>query len=198
MEADPATWQFTFVAGQAEAILGYPAEQWLTRDFWPSILHPDERDAIVRTCRLHTEAGEDHEFEYRAIHRDGRIVWVARDMVSVETHFGRPFRLRGVMIDVTEQKRAEEELERFFRLSPVMLCTATPDGHFAQVNPALSPSATRRRNCSSCPTSNWWSPTSQELLLKPGYRRKGPRKKVCGSSFSCVLFSASITKFTIM
>jgi PAS domain S-box-containing protein len=135
-EADPATWQFTFVAGQAEAILGYPVEEWLTRNFWPSILHAEDRERTIRYCREHTEAGADHEFEYRAVHRDGRIVWL-RDMVSVETRFGRPIRLRGVMIDVTEEKLAEAELERFFQLSPVMLCTATPNGYFSHVNPAF-------------------------------------------------------------
>src|SRR5688572_23740706 len=35
-EADPRTWQFTFVSPQAQAITGIPAAQWLKHDFWPA------------------------------------------------------------------------------------------------------------------------------------------------------------------
>lgn len=135
-EADPGEFRFTFVAGQAEEILGYPAKSWLEAGFWERILHPSDRDWAVEFCKTKSAEGRNHEFEYRALHRDGRVVWI-RDLVSVELLDERPVRARGVMIDVTEQKRAELELERFFQLSPVMLCTVTPSGHFQRVNPAF-------------------------------------------------------------
>ena len=61
-----------------------------------------------------TEKGENHQFEYRMIASDGRIVWL-RDIVTVEMSDGRPTRLRGVMVDVTERRRADEERERLHR-----------------------------------------------------------------------------------
>ena len=37
-EADARTWQFTYVGPQAEALLGYPIEQWYEDGFWAELL----------------------------------------------------------------------------------------------------------------------------------------------------------------
>lgn len=109
-EADPRTFAFTFVSQQAESIVGYKAEEW-TRDknFWKDRLHPDDRENAIRFCAESTQRGESHEFEYRMIASDGRVVWL-QDLVTVELKDGRPNLLRGVMIDITERKRGESEL----------------------------------------------------------------------------------------
>ena len=111
-EADAQTWQFTFVSHRAEALLGYPVERWLNEDgFWVSLIHPEDRAQAVFTCSVATAAGRDHEFEYRAIAADGRIIWM-RDLVRVITHKdGTPERLRGLMLDITAHKHAEEQLQ---------------------------------------------------------------------------------------
>lgn len=117
-EADAQSWQFTFVSARTEHILGYPPEQWLSEpNFWVNHLHPDDRDRAVRFCMEATRRAEDHQFEYRAIAADGRIVWL-NDIVRVITdEQGRPRLLRGVMVDITPRKRFEEALreaeERF-------------------------------------------------------------------------------------
>jgi diguanylate cyclase (GGDEF)-like protein/PAS domain S-box-containing protein len=103
-EADPDTLSFSFVSERAEEMLGYPLEDWFERDFWAQHIHPHDRERALRECREATEAGRDHEFEYRSIAADGRVVWI-RDIVRVDDGV-----LRGVMIDVTEQREAEEEL----------------------------------------------------------------------------------------
>jgi PAS domain S-box-containing protein len=115
-EGDAKTWQFTFVSDAAETILGYPVERWLAEtDFWQSILHPDDRDQTIGHCFQLTDEGRDREFEYRALAADGRIVWL-RDIVRVVTDDqGKPARLRGIMVDITERKLAEEKLAASFK-----------------------------------------------------------------------------------
>src|SRR5688500_14869414 len=74
-EADARTWQFTFVSGRAETLLGYPARQWIDEvDFWQRHIHPDDRERTVALCREATERGVDHRFDYRMIAADGRVV----------------------------------------------------------------------------------------------------------------------------
>ena len=108
-EADAPSFQFTFVSKQAERILGYPAEFWLSEPrFWSDHLHPDDRQWAVRFCEKAFADKRDHDFEYRMIAADGRVVWV-RDLVTVVVQGDRATRLRGVMVDITERKRAEEE-----------------------------------------------------------------------------------------
>lgn len=134
-EVDPRTYTFTFVSGAAEQILGYPLGEWYKGRFWQDHLHPEDRDRAIEHCARSTSQGQDHTFEYRMIAADGRVVWI-QDLASVVMKDGRPTALRGVMVDITARKVAELELERFFNLSPAMLCVAR-DGRFLSVNPAM-------------------------------------------------------------
>jgi two-component system, cell cycle sensor histidine kinase and response regulator CckA len=112
-ELDVETRQFTFVSGGAEEILGYPIEQWYTeRDFWPvRIVHHEDREWAAEYCRAETEHGRDHRFEYRALHANGHVVWL-RNIVRVGRSRAGRRQLRGVMIDISEQKQAESALQQ--------------------------------------------------------------------------------------
>jgi len=110
-EADAATFEFTYVSPRAEPLLGYPIERWLDEPgFWATILHPDDRDWVVDCCATATREGRDNDFEYRALAADGRVVWL-RDMVYLELdEAGQARLLKGVMLDITAQKKVEDAL----------------------------------------------------------------------------------------
>jgi two-component system cell cycle sensor histidine kinase/response regulator CckA len=107
-EAD-AELNFSFVSKRAEDILGYPVERWLAEPaFLTPYFHPDDRETVVAADRAVLANAEDYELEYRVLAADGRTVWF-REIVKVEVDDrGRPTRLRGVMVDVTAQKRDDE------------------------------------------------------------------------------------------
>lgn len=119
-ECDARTFRFTYVSPQAERILGHPCRRWIDEpDFWLDHIHPDDAGWCSAFCREATEKGEDHEFEYRMMAADGRIVWF-HDIVTVSTDREGSGRLRGIMIDITEAKDAEMKLrisEERFRLA---------------------------------------------------------------------------------
>jgi PAS domain S-box-containing protein len=111
-EVDPKTFRFTFVSKQAERILGYPLEQWFEGPgFWPDHMHPDDRDSAIAFCMDATARRVDHQFEYRMIAADGHVVWLS-DIVTVHVVDDQPVLLRGVMVDITERKLAEEKLRQ--------------------------------------------------------------------------------------
>ena len=118
-EADVTEGHMTFVSFQAQRILGYPVQQWLTeKHFWKNHIHPDDREKVVAHSVTHTQRGEGHDLEYRMIAADGRVVWI-HDFVVVVAEAGKPVILRGVMVDVTDRRKAEAELrkrEEHFRL----------------------------------------------------------------------------------
>jgi PAS domain S-box-containing protein len=119
-EADAETFRFTFVSPQAERLLGYPAEQWIEdSDFWARHLHPDDRERAVAYCVESTRQKRDHDFEYRMVAADGRVVWL-RDIVSVVVEGERPVMLRGLMVDITAQKEAEQRVRRLNRTYAVL------------------------------------------------------------------------------
>jgi PAS domain S-box-containing protein len=110
-EADATTLRFSFASQRAEIILGWQVERWLREpDFFATRIHPDDRERAMQTCREAIARGTDHELEYRALTADGREVWL-RDIVHVLSDAeGCAIQLRGVTVDLTERKRAEEAL----------------------------------------------------------------------------------------
>jgi two-component system, cell cycle sensor histidine kinase and response regulator CckA len=111
-EADSRTFQFSFVSPQAEEILGYPVREWLSDpQFWRRHTHPDDVEWCTAFCVDATAHGRDHQFEYRMIAADGRVVWL-RDVVTLTVDEHKEPRLRGIMLDITKRKHAEEELRR--------------------------------------------------------------------------------------
>lgn len=109
-DADPRTSRFSFVSLPAERLLGYPVERWLTEpNFWEDHLDPRDRGWAVDFSLKAVAARKPYEFEYRLVAADGRVVWL-RDLVTVVCEEGQPVALRGIMLDITTRKQAEDGL----------------------------------------------------------------------------------------
>jgi PAS domain S-box-containing protein len=120
-EADPADLRFTFVSRQAETLLGHPVHRWLgAPDFWSGLIHPDDRGRAVDALRRAAADRRPRQFEYRARAADGRWL-VLRHGVRVSGGERNPPSLRGLILDVTEQKTMENEALRAQKLDSVGL-----------------------------------------------------------------------------
>lgn len=107
---DWATMQFTYIGPQIEGVLGWPQDSWVSVNDWASRIHPDERDAIVNFCVAQSQAGADHEADYRALAQNGEYVWI-RDVVHVARKpDGSVDSLIGFMFDINERKKTEAKL----------------------------------------------------------------------------------------
>ena len=111
-EADARTFEFTYVSSKAEQMLGFTVDEWRQPGFWVAHLHPEDKLWAPQHCATCNGRLESHDFEYRFIARDGRTVWL-HDYVAVVPENGAPRWLRGVMVDVTQRKAAEAELDRY-------------------------------------------------------------------------------------
>ena len=138
--ADAQTWCFTYVGPQALELLGFPVEDWYDPSFWTDRIHPDDRENAVSTCVTLSEEGGSYEFAYRMVRSDGEVIWV-NDIVSVEMGDTGPVRLRGFLIDITEQKVLAEEVtqgyERVQKLlqdAPDAILSVREDGTIARIN----------------------------------------------------------------
>ncbi|HVM44354.1 MAG TPA: PAS domain-containing protein [Candidatus Thermoplasmatota archaeon] len=115
-EADPVTFQFSFVSQRAERLLGYPLEDWKRPGFWADKLHPDDRHWAVDFCVQCTKEGQDHAFEYRMITASGGVLWLRDVVYVIRGPDGSPARLRGVMVDVTrDRERSSNPFARIAR-----------------------------------------------------------------------------------
>jgi PAS domain S-box-containing protein len=100
----------TYISPQYEELFGYtPAERQANPTLWRQLLHPDDRDRALAAAERSYEAGGFSE-DYRMVARDGRVVWVHDETVLIRDDEGQPLFWEGVLYDITEQKRAEQEL----------------------------------------------------------------------------------------
>ncbi|MDF1824016.1 MAG: PAS domain S-box protein [Verrucomicrobiales bacterium] len=119
-EADPETLRFTYVSPKAERLLGYSVSRWVEEEsFWVDHIHPEDRTYAVDYCSKYTKAHQDHEFVYRMIAADGRTVWL-RDIVTVVMQDDQVSSLRGIMVDITEQRNAEKRIRQLNRTHAVL------------------------------------------------------------------------------
>lgn len=101
-EGDAQTFQFSFVGGAAEEVLGYPASRWTSEPtFWADVVvHPDDRNDAIAFCAVATGKGKDHDFQYRARCADGRTVRLHDIVKVVKGSRGVAERLRGIMVEL--------------------------------------------------------------------------------------------------
>ncbi|MGA7324883.1 MAG: HWE histidine kinase domain-containing protein, partial [Rhodomicrobium sp.] len=111
-----------------------------------SLIYPEDRDnvqaAILDTVRRQQE---NYELEFRVLRRDGEVRWVLDRGQTIKDPDGRVVRVTGILIDITERKRAElhvaarlAELEGLYRTAPIGLAVLDRDAHFVRVNQALA------------------------------------------------------------
>jgi PAS domain S-box-containing protein len=109
------TLHFTFVSPQVERLLGYKPGKWLEEaDFWRSKLHPDDRARVIESWHDNLIRRRPFNSEYRMIAADGREVWI-RESALVLVEDDKPTVIRGIFQDITEQKKAAEEVEKLNR-----------------------------------------------------------------------------------
>ncbi len=102
---------FVHVSENVKAITGFAADEWLAKGFWEKQIYEDDRKETFDYCRIATEQGNDHVFEYRFVCKNDEIVWF-RAFVHVISSQKNALRASGMMLDVTKRKVAEIELEK--------------------------------------------------------------------------------------
>lgn len=146
------TWEWNVQSGETvfnerwAEIIGYslPELAPISIETWLRHVHPDDLEVSNESLQRHFR-GElpYYECELRVRHRDGRWVWILdRGKVISWTEDGKPAIMAGTHQEITERKRAEEELrskteelDRYFTSSLDLLCIANGAGEFVRLNP---------------------------------------------------------------
>ena len=102
----------TFISSGIEIIAGYGDANFLQKPVqaFASIVHPDDVDFRERFIDRSVKAKQPYTIEYRLIHRNGNIKWVAEKGQAIVSETGQFLSLNGVIFDITERKEAENAL----------------------------------------------------------------------------------------
>jgi PAS domain S-box-containing protein len=93
------------------SMFGTSPEDSSTKNFWKTRLHPDDRDRVLAEEARCEQTGEPFRMEYRTFHADGHVMWIRDECVLVRDEAGQPLYWQGVVVDLTDVRRALE-LER--------------------------------------------------------------------------------------
>jgi PAS domain S-box-containing protein len=106
-------WNMVYVSPQVQELLGYSPEEYMSdRKIWEQLLHPDDRERVLAKDARTELTGEPLRVQYRILSPDGKITWIRDEALLVRDEEGKPLFWQGVMYDITDQKRAEEEVRR--------------------------------------------------------------------------------------
>ena len=136
---------YTYASPACRSLLGYDPEELVGRDAY-EFFHPDDFEEIQRTHSTILEHPDTYTVAYRIRRKDGSYIWFETTSRTVrETETGEVLEIITVSRDVTERKRAEEELREseerfraFFETAAVGAAHADPaTGRLLQVNEKL-------------------------------------------------------------
>ncbi len=90
-------------------------------DTWTNSIHPDDRDAAWKSINDHLEGRtSSHKLEYRMLTKEGTYKWILDHAKIVQRDAnGRPLRMSGTHLDITERKNMEEKLKHMAAHDPL-------------------------------------------------------------------------------
>ncbi len=118
-ESEADTLELNYVSTKVEQILGHSQKQWLQeKNFWKNNIHPDDKSRVLNTIRSKINKNKIHELEYRIKKANGEYIWV-RDVITVIPKNDGPDILRGIIIDINQQKKLSNLLEEAYRIAKI-------------------------------------------------------------------------------
>ena len=118
------TWDWNILTGEIlwspdhNVMFGIPIERKTgTYQEFFQYIHPQDRENVAGILQKAIEIHKDFAMEMRSQHPNGRITWIAAFGRAFYNEEGKAFRLIGVVIDITERKRLENQKEEFIGIA---------------------------------------------------------------------------------
>ncbi|HEY9602997.1 MAG TPA: PAS domain S-box protein, partial [Allocoleopsis sp.] len=104
----------TYLSPRYLEMLGYEADE-LSPDLstWERLIHPDDRAWVMEILNAHlANSSVPYNFDYRLLTKSGEWKWIANyGKVAARDPNGTPLRMTGTHRDVSDKKRAEQQLQ---------------------------------------------------------------------------------------
>src|SRR6266700_3445601 len=116
------------------ALFGFSQREKLNAERVRGVVHPEDHQFVRRLVENSLTTDKELEAEYRVVLADGRVRWVTRRGRVEFDGKGKPAWERGVLMDVTERKQAEEKFRLATEASPSGIILVNDRGHIVLVN----------------------------------------------------------------
>lgn len=99
-------------SGECRAVLGVDEQEVITGQQVLGKVHPDDREAVVAAIAALSSQQPNLRICHRLVLSDGSVIWVERDSRAYFDNQGKMLRVIGMISEITERKRMEQELQK--------------------------------------------------------------------------------------
>ena len=107
LENNELTWDI-----RCKEFFGYPPDFQMTCEVFLQPIHEEDRQQIHEAVQKALQGKKEYSAEMRVVLPDGELRWVMSKGRAVYNEQGKPVRMDGIAMDITESKRAEDEILR--------------------------------------------------------------------------------------
>ncbi len=131
--------QVTYINRYCEDYLGITAEEAAVG--WGRLIHPDDRDEVMRRWAIVTSGGQWHDHVHRLLGKDGQYRWFQSRITAIRDESGGVVALHGLMMDAHDMvstegsfRQEEKQLRRLVDAMPAMIWRADSSGRIDRWN----------------------------------------------------------------
>jgi PAS domain S-box-containing protein len=108
--------RYEYVSPAVLTVLGYPPEDYYANPLlFKQALHPDWYKYFEEQWANLLKGEVDPIYEYQFVHKSGTALWLNQRNILVRDEAGKPIAIEGIVTDITDRKRAEEEIFKLNR-----------------------------------------------------------------------------------
>ena len=129
----------TYINRYCEDYLGMTAEEAAAD--WGHLIHPDDRDEVMRRWAIVTSGGQWHDYVHRLVGKDGQYRWFQSRITVIRDESGSVVALHGLMMDAHDMvsaersvRQEEKQLRSLVDAMPSMIWRADPTGRIDRWN----------------------------------------------------------------
>ncbi len=123
-----------WITDKGRALFGFGAAEKLHFERFRSVIHPEDRELVLKAVENSLHTGAEYEAEYRVVLPNGQIRWIAGRGHVEFNRDGQPVRMRGAALDITERKQAEEQFRLVVEAAPSAMIMVNTEGRIILVN----------------------------------------------------------------
>jgi diguanylate cyclase (GGDEF)-like protein/PAS domain S-box-containing protein len=137
----PDSGQMLYISPNVERVFGRTVADFLGNpELWYTMVHPEDAERFATEYARLTVA-RSTAVQYRILRPDGEVRWLDARVAVVDDAAGRPLRAIGIVSDVTERHRADEELRlaaQVFEFAEEAIVITDPNERILRVNKSFT------------------------------------------------------------